>query len=81
MVDSSIYSSSSDRNDFREYSYKFPTSMMTSPEPQLGAVQYKNSQGIQFTGFKTFSLKIGLQANNSAIVPRVADLRAIALQI
>lgn len=79
MVDSTAYSSSSDKNDFREYTYKFPTGMMTAPS--TGAVQYTNSQGITFTGFKTFALKIGLQANNSAIVPRVADLRAIALQM
>ena len=78
MVDSTPYSSSSDTNDFREYSYKFPTSMMTG---EGGVVQYRNSQGTQFTGYKTFALKIGLSSNNSAIVPRVADLRAIALQL
>ena len=81
MFDSSVYSSSADRNDFKEYTYKFPLSMMTAPNPQLGAVQYTNSQGIKFTGFKTFAIKIGLLSDNSAIVPRVADLRTIALQI
>ena len=81
MVDNTAYSSVSDRNDFREYTYKFPASMMTAPEPQLGAVQYKNSQGTQFTGFKTFAIKIGLTSTNSAVVPRVADFRTIALQI
>lgn len=81
MFDSSVYSSSADRNDFREYTYKFPISMMTGSDPQLGAVQYTNSQGIKFTGFKTFAIKIGLLSDNSAIVPRVADLRTIALQI
>lgn len=81
MFDSSVYSSSSDRNDFREYTYKFPISMMTAPAPQEGAVQYINSQGVQFTGFKTFAIKIGLLSDNSAVVPRVADLRTIALQI
>jgi hypothetical protein len=32
------------------------------------------------TGFKQFSIKIGLLGDDSAIVPRVGDLRAIALQ-
>lgn len=71
-------SSLSDRNDFKEYTYKFPSSMLTGTQ---GQVQYVNSEGITFTGFKYFAVKIALTATNSAIVPRVADLRAIALQI
>lgn len=86
MVDDTAYSTSSDRNDFREYTLKFPASMMTgntggiAPVPNT-VVQYTNSQGTLFSGFKIFSLKIGLTATNSAIVPRVADLRAIAVQV
>jgi hypothetical protein len=71
-------SSLSDREDFKEYTYKFPTSMLTGSQ---GQVQYTNSEGITFTGFKYFAVKIALTATNSAVVPRVADLRAIALQI
>jgi hypothetical protein len=69
-----------DRNDFREYTYKFPTSQMTGTN---GEVQYTNSQGGVFTGYKYFAIKVGLTntANNSALIPRVADLRVIALQI
>jgi hypothetical protein len=86
MVDDTAYSTSGDRNDFREYTFKFPASMMTgntggiAPVPNT-VVQYTNSQGTLFSGFKIFSLKIGLTATNSAIVPRVADLRAIAVQV
>jgi hypothetical protein len=52
---------------------------MTSPN--VGAVQYTNTQQIKFTGFKSYQVKIGLLGTNSAIVPRVADLRTIALQM
>jgi hypothetical protein len=78
------YSSLSDRSDFKEYTYKLPTSMLTGPATDNspgGEVQYTNSQGIVFTGYKYFALKIGLEGSNSAVVPRVADLRAIAIQI
>jgi hypothetical protein len=73
------YSSVSDKNNFKEYSYNIPNSYMTSPN--LGAVQYVNSQGTTLTRFKSFQVKVGLSATNSAVVPRVADLRTIAVQM
>ena len=77
-VDDSAYSSLSNRNDFREFSYKFPTSSLTGPN---GEVQYVNRSDVTFTGFKYYQIKIGLTATNSAVVPRVGDLRVLALQI
>jgi hypothetical protein len=72
------YSSLVDKKDFKEYIFNIPDSYLTGP---LGQVQYTSSQGILFTGYKLFQIKVGLSATNSAIIPRVADLRAIALQI
>jgi hypothetical protein len=72
-----FYSSSSNRNDFLEYTYGFPENYKTG---EYGEVQY-TSDVATFTGFKYFAIKIGLLSENSAIVPRVADLRVIALQI
>lgn len=72
------YSSLSNKNDFIELRYTFGESSKTGPN---GEVQYKNSEGITFTGFKYYAIKIGLLANDSAIVPRVGDLRVIAIQI
>lgn len=72
------YSSLADRNNFLEYTYRFPSSVMTGT---ANAVSYTNSAGTKFSGYKYFSIKIGLTANNSAIVPRVADLKCIALQL
>jgi hypothetical protein len=71
------YSSLGNRYDFKEYSYGFHLSRMTGPS---GQVQY-TSNGTTFTGYKYYAIKIVLTADNSAVVPRVADLRAIALQI
>ena len=66
-----------DRNDFRGFEFKLPDSVLTGSS---GEVQYV-SNGITYTTYKQYSIKIGLLSNNSAVVPRVADLRAIALQI
>lgn len=79
------YSSLANRDDFKEYTYGFATSQMTGP---LGEVQY-TSNGTTYTGYKYFAIKIVLTAEksaetgivNTAVVPRVADLRCIALQI
>lgn len=76
---STAYSSLSDRNDFVEYHYGFPAANLTG---SLGQVQYTNLAGTTtFTGYKYYAIKIGLTAENSAVVPRVADLQVIALQI
>lgn len=66
-----------DKSDFRGFEFKLPDSSLTGP---LGEVQYV-SNGITYTTYKQYAIKIGLTATNSAVVPRVADLRAIALQI
>lgn len=73
-----LYSSLSNRDDFREYQFGFPASYLTG---ENGQVQYTNSDGVTFTGYKYFAVKIGLLASNSAVIPRVADLRTLALQI
>lgn len=79
--DDTAYSSSVNRKDWREFSYKFPDSVMTGQNDQaLPIIQYTNSVNTPFQGFKQFQIKIGLQSDSSAIVPRVADLRVIALQ-
>jgi hypothetical protein len=76
--DDTVYSSLADRNNFIEFSYGLPDSVLTSP---IGAFQYVNSAGSTFTGYKYFAVKIGLIGTNSAIVPRVADLRGNNLQM
>ena len=59
-------------------------------QTQYGAFKYANNNNIiryttstdqVFDGFKTFSVKIVLVSNATNIVPRLNDMRAIALQI
>lgn len=77
----SVYSTKANRKDWREFQYKFPDSVMTGRNDQDSPIiQYTNSVGTVFEGFKQYQIKIGLQSDTSAIYPRVADLRAIALQ-
>lgn len=73
------YSSVANKKDFKEFTFLLPESYMTGNNVP-GEVAYTNSQGIKLSRFKSFQIKIGLISTNSAIVPRVADLRAIALQ-
>jgi hypothetical protein len=76
---SPLYSSLTDRNDFKEFTYHFPDANKTGTN---GEVQYTNGAGAVFTGYKYFAVKIGLlDDSNTAVVPRVADLRCVALQI
>lgn len=74
-----LYSSQSNKNDFVEYTYGFPASSMTG---SIGQVQYINTANTAtFSGYKTYAVKIGLISDNSAIIPRVADLRVLNIQI
>jgi hypothetical protein len=73
-----VFSSISNTDDWIEYEFGFSPTIMTG---LYGAVQYTNSNNVAFSGFKQFSVKIVLTSTNSAMVPRVADLRLIALQM
>jgi hypothetical protein len=76
------YSSIANKNDFKEYKYLLPAQTVSTGGLDVnGIFKYKNSADVEFTTFKSFQIKVGLVANNSAVIPRVADLRTIALQI
>jgi hypothetical protein len=65
-------------NDIKDYDYVFSASIKTGSN---GEVQYTNTNGVLFTGFKYFAIKIVLVSTDSAVVPRILDLRSIALQV
>ena len=73
-----VFSSEQDSNDFKDFEYNIPDSMKTG---SLGEIQYTNSVGTTFTGYRYYMIKIGLSSTNAALPPRATDLRAIALQI
>lgn len=71
------YSSKADKYDMREMKFGIPANKLTGTNAE---VQYTNPDGIVFTGFKYFSIKVVLLSDNTSLVPRCKDLRAIALQ-
>jgi hypothetical protein len=78
------YSSSENREDFFEMTYKIPdytnTARAGANTTNSGVVEYRNSSFARFTGFKYFAIKVVLVSETSANPPRVRELRAIALQ-
>jgi hypothetical protein len=84
---SKLYSSPIDVTDYREFQYGMPTSVTASVGSKTtaylnnGVVQYARSDGALIVGYKTFCFKVVLLSDNSAKVPRLADFRAIALQV
>jgi len=79
----STYASIANKNDFKEYKYLLPAQTVNTGglNATNGIFTYKNSADVTFSTFKSFQIKVGLLGNNSAVVPRVADLRTVALQI
>jgi hypothetical protein len=57
--------------DFREYEYR--------PSATVNQVSYTSTSGVTFDTFKTFAIKIVMTSTDPAIVPKVKDLRIIAL--
>jgi len=46
-----------------------------------GIIRYVSSGDVVFDSYKTFAVKIVPIAENSALVPRAGDYRALALQV
>jgi hypothetical protein len=57
-------------NEFLEYEYRAVTSPIVYINPD---------SGISFTDFKTFAMKIVMTSSNSNYVPKIRDLRVIAV--
>jgi hypothetical protein len=66
-----ILSPSINPDEFREYEYH-PS--ITSDE-----VSYTSDNGVTYDSFKTFSIKILMTSEDPSVIPRVKDLRVIAL--
>lgn len=68
------YSAKANRYNYIDMDFAVPAAQLTS-----GVTTYQ-SDGNTFLGFKQFAVKIVLLGTNSAIVPKVADLRVVAAQ-
>lgn len=84
-VGSAAFSSPIDIVDYKEFEFGVPIAAPETNAAFLNAtnsdvIEYSNASGSRFIGFKTFAIKIVLLSDNGARVPRINDLRAIALQ-
>jgi len=85
-----VYSDPKNTEDYREYAFTFDTATPTmngiawqpvsNGAPQ--SVQYQNANGL-FVGFKAFAVKIilAVDGTNTNLVPRLNDVRALALTL
>lgn len=85
ITPSNVVSSSTNSKDFREYEFGLPSTNASVQTAYLfsgnnDVIRYHDDGGATYDTFKTFSVKLVMTGDNSAIVPRVTDLRAIALQ-
>jgi hypothetical protein len=60
-----------DENEFREYEYR--------PSLTEDQVTYISDGGVTYDTFKTFAIKIVMTSEDASVVPRIRDLRIIAL--
>jgi hypothetical protein len=80
-----VYSNPANVNDYIEYEFGVPSVNAVATgafaNTSTGVVEYTNSDGARFVGFKTYSVKIVLLSSNKVRVPRLNDVRGLALQV
>lgn len=75
-------SSTANRNDWREYEYTLGTTALgdgLGAWDNSGTINYKDDDGALYTSYKYFAVKIVMLANSYNVVPRLKDLRVLAL--
>jgi len=64
---------------FVEYEYTIPAANRAG---SVATAEFEYSRdGVTYTGFKAFAVKIVMLSNNSSVVPKCKELRAIALMV
>lgn len=80
--ETNVYSSSADRYDYREIEYELGTTSKSSGEgawSNSGVIRYIDPTGAIHNSYKYFAVKIVMTSNNHSVVPRIADMRTLAL--
>lgn len=82
----SIFSNVSDPEDYREFQFSLPTVEAQVGEAYTNALntkimEYRNAANGVFVGYKTFAIKLVLTSAREERVPKMRDVRSIALQI
>jgi hypothetical protein len=91
ITPANVVSSTTNTNDFREYEYGLTAGAnavgnTTAQSAYLysgnnNVISYHDNGGAQYHTFKTFNIKVVMTSNNSVDIPRMTDLRAIAMQV
>jgi hypothetical protein len=63
-------------SSFIEYTYDIPSTELDGN----GVLEYI-TDGVTYTGYKTFAVKVVLLSSKTSVVPKCRELRAIALQV
>lgn len=84
LVDNKNFTSSNaNRFDYKEYEYVIPTGVKANGQGAYltanGDFEYKSADGVTYTNFKTFAIKETLGSTSHNHVPRIKDMRGIAL--
>lgn len=80
VTKASLYSDYENRDDLQEYEYRIPAANLTGTAQDTNTVVEYVYDGVTYSGYKYFAIKIVLLSSTFSNVPRVSDLRAIALQ-
>ena len=75
-----LYSDYENRDDVQEYEYRIPAANLTGTAQDVNTVVEYTYDSVTYSGYKYFAIKIVLLSSTFSNVPRVSDLRAIALQ-
>jgi len=77
LTNDTVFSDSRNPNNFIEYEYK-----LADANKSNGVLRYEDSDGNDYLGYKRYSIKIVLTADNEYEFnpPKVTDLKVIALQ-
>ena len=80
--ETNVFSSSADRYDYREIEYALGTTVKTAGQGAWlnnGVIQYIDPTGAIHNSYKYFAVKILMTSNSHSVVPRLADMRTLAL--
>ena len=75
-------SSSVNREDYREFEYELGTTELGNGEGAWNnafVINYKDPDGALYANYKYFAVKVVMLANSYNLVPRLKDLRVLAL--
>ena len=81
-TETDVYSSLGDREDFREFEYGLGTTAKTAGQGAWlngNTIRYIDSNGGIHNDYKYFAVKIAMLSNGHNVVPRIADMRTLAL--